>query len=121
MVTYELEHFRTEGDTKPSTLLEINSEFIDYNCNVSTETRKDRESDASREVYVYDAYRFPRSFKYEDVVNGLIRLHYTLSEELALQRQRDSKADEFQAYSAKCDECKALAKEIAKAREEAKI
>ncbi len=30
-------------------------------------------------------------------------------------------ADEFQAYSAKCDECKALAKEIAKAREEAKI
>ena len=121
MVTYELEHFRTEGDDKPSTLLEINSEFIDYNCNVSTETRKDYETDATREVYVYDAYRFPKSFKYEDIVNGLIRLHYTLSEELSLQRQRDTKADEFATYSAKCDECKALAKEIAKAREEARI
>ena len=121
MVTYELEHFISEGNEKPSAILKINEEFIDCNCNVKEEDREDPERKETRKVFVYDAYRFPRAFKYEDIVNGLIRLHYTLSEELALQRQRDTKADEFATYSAKCDECKALAKEIAKAREEARI
>lgn len=120
MIDYELKHFRTDGNEEPSTLLEINSEFIDYNCNISSNTKLDPDG-SIRKVLTYDTYRFPKSFAYADIVNGLIRIHYTLSEELALQRQRDSKADEFATYSAKCDECKALAKEIAKAREEAKI
>lgn len=121
MVTYELKHFRTEGDTLPPTLLEINAEFIDYNANAEETERKDPESKETRKAYVYDAYRFPRSFTYEDVVNGLIRLRYTLSDELSLNRQREAKAEEFEAYSAYCEECKTLAKEIAKARADARI
>lgn len=121
MVTYELKHFRTEGDNLPPTLLEINAEFIDYNANAEETERKDPENKETRKAYAYDAYRFPRSFTYEDVVNGLIRLRYTLSDELSLNRQREAKAEEFEAYSAYCEECKTLAKEIAKARADARI
>lgn len=43
---------------------------------------------------------------YGETVNGLIRRKYTLSEELAILRQRDTKADEFEAYNAYAESCK---------------
>lgn len=48
---------------------------------------------------------------YEERVVELIRNKYTLDEELALLRQRDTKADEFSEYNAYCEQCKAQAKE----------
>lgn len=48
--------------------------------------------------------------RYEELVETLIRERYSLSEELALLRQRDSKAEEFAAYNAYAEECKAKAK-----------
>lgn len=48
----------------------------------------------------------------ETIVNGLIRRNYSLSEELAILRQRDSKSDEFAEYNAFAEECKSLANEI---------
>ena len=47
---------------------------------------------------------------YEEYVNTLIREKYTLSQELAILRQRDSKPDEYAAYNAYCEMCKAVAK-----------
>lgn len=43
---------------------------------------------------------------YGETVNGLIRRKYTLSEELAILRQRDTKAEEFEAYNAYAESCK---------------
>lgn len=43
---------------------------------------------------------------YGETVNGLIRRKYTLSEELAILRQRDTKAEEFKAYNAYAESCK---------------
>lgn len=43
---------------------------------------------------------------YGETVNGLIRRKYTLSEELAILRQRDTKAEEFEAYNAYAEFCK---------------
>ena len=121
MMTEELTHFNSVSNDFPEVVLALNESVVDYNTNVLEKISTEPYTGKERTAYLYETYRFPRSFKYEDIVNGLIRLHYTLSEELALQRQRDTKADEFATYSAKCDECKALAKEIAKAREEARI
>lgn len=42
----------------------------------------------------------PAQIDYGETVNGLIRRKYTLSEELAILRQRDTKAEEFEAYNA---------------------
>lgn len=47
---------------------------------------------------------------YENYVNTLIREKYTLSQELAILRQKDSKPEEYNAYNAYCEACKAEAK-----------
>ena len=48
--------------------------------------------------------------KYESEVNERIREKYTLSQELAIRRQRDTKPEEYAAYNAYCEQCKAQAK-----------
>ena len=47
---------------------------------------------------------------YEEYVNTLIREKYTLSQELAILRQRDTKPEEYAAYNEYCEDCKAKAK-----------
>lgn len=49
---------------------------------------------------------------YEEKVEQLIREKYTVSNELAILRQRDTKPDEFTEYFAFCEECKQKAKEL---------
>ena len=48
----------------------------------------------------------PVPMDYGETVNGLIRQKYTLSEELAILRQRDTKPEEFEAYNAYAESCK---------------
>lgn len=47
---------------------------------------------------------------YENYVNTLIREKYTLSQELSILRQRDTKPEEYNAYNAYCEMCKIEAK-----------
>lgn len=47
---------------------------------------------------------------YADIVTKHIRERYTVSDELAILRQRDEKPEEFEAYFAFCESCKALAR-----------
>ena len=51
-----------------------------------------------------------KSLSYEEKVVALIREKYSLDEELAIQRQRDTKPDEFKTYFDYCEECKERAK-----------
>jgi hypothetical protein len=48
---------------------------------------------------------------YEERVEQLIRERYSLNQELAIQRQRETKVDEFNEYFNYCEECKTKAKE----------
>lgn len=48
---------------------------------------------------------------YGDLVDSLIRLRYSQSEELSILRQRDEKPAEFAEYYNYCEECKLKAKE----------
>lgn len=47
---------------------------------------------------------------YGDAVNNEIRKKYSESQEFALLRQKDIKAEEYDAYYAYCEECKELVK-----------
>lgn len=51
-----------------------------------------------------------RQAQYERRVESLIRERYTLSQELAILRQQESKTEEYQAYYAYCEECKIKAR-----------
>jgi hypothetical protein len=44
---------------------------------------------------------------YESEIIRKIRKKYTVDQELAILRQRDTKHDEFEAYNAYVEECKA--------------
>ena len=52
----------------------------------------------------------PSAPSYEERVEQLIRERYTTNQELAIQRQRETKPGEFDEYFAYCEECKAIAK-----------
>lgn len=52
----------------------------------------------------------PPAPSYEECVEELIRERYTSNQELAIQRQRETKPDEFEEYFTFCEECKAKAK-----------
>ena len=47
---------------------------------------------------------------YEQRVAELIRLHYSVDDELAILRQRDTKIEEFEEYNSYCENCKTIAR-----------
>lgn len=62
-----------------------------------------------------DLERLPDSMKqsdkiYEDLVETLIRKRYSVSAELAILRQKDTKQAEYLAYDQYAEECKKEAK-----------
>ena len=52
-------------------------------------------------------------YEYEQLTEKYIRQRYSISEEFAVLRQRDTKPDDFKQYYDYCEECKAKAKEEA--------
>ena len=48
---------------------------------------------------------------YAEAVNAKIRERYSISDEFAILRQKDEKPEEYAAYFAYCEECKAFVKE----------
>ena len=48
---------------------------------------------------------------YEELVAQKIRLRYSMNDELAILRQRDTKPQEFAEYNSYCEACKAEARE----------
>ena len=52
----------------------------------------------------------PCVLTYEECVEQLIREKYSVSQEFAIQRQRETKPEEFTEYFAYCEECKVEAK-----------
>jgi len=51
-----------------------------------------------------------QSVPYDEAVNAEIRKRYTVSQEFAILRQRDEKPEEYAAYYAYCEQCKAFVK-----------
>ena len=49
---------------------------------------------------------------YPKVVDSLIRERYSVSDEIALLRQRDAKAEDFAEYNQFCEQCKAKARPV---------
>ena len=49
---------------------------------------------------------------YSALVSHMIRRKYSINDELAILRQRDSKPTEFAEYNMYCEQCKAKAKSL---------
>ena len=70
--------------------------------------------DVDEEEFYYEYKEMPKQqdsyISYEVLVNELIRKKYSLSQELAILRQKDVKVAEYKEYYAYCEECKNKAK-----------
>lgn len=55
---------------------------------------------------------FEQQMSYSTTVSSLIRKRYSVNDELAILRQRDSKPDEFAEYNTYCEQCKTKAKSL---------
>lgn len=56
-----------------------------------------------------------KNLEYKTIIDKLIRQRYSVSDEIGILRQRDSKPEEYAVYNAYCEQCKAQAKsELAK-------
>lgn len=64
------------------------------------------ETQAERQAYLEST----KTERYEARVEELIRVKYSISQEFALLRQRDTKSDEFETYWQYAEQCKAQAK-----------
>lgn len=53
-----------------------------------------------------------QSIDYSEAVDNEIRKRYSVSEEFAILRQRDSKPEDYSVYYAYCEECKAYIKKM---------
>ena len=53
----------------------------------------------------------PYKMSYEEIIISKIRERYTIDQELAILRQRDTKPQEFAEYNAYVEQCKAEAKQ----------
>lgn len=62
------------------------------------------------EVAAMEAIQQP-SINYDQLVSDLIRAKYTIDQEIAINRQRDTKPEDFQEYFDFCEQCKIKAHE----------
>lgn len=97
-------------DHRPEAVERYDRERDIVNLNIE-ERERVLEGEAVTE-YEADTIVVPHPATYARVVDALVRERYTVSEELALLRQRESKADEFADYDAYVEGCKAVARTI---------
>ena len=78
---------------------------------IDPETGKPTGETESVTVYVCDTVIVDKS-DYVSLIVALIRQKYSADDELAILRQRDSKAEDFDAYNTFAEECKVIAKQF---------
>lgn len=88
------------GTAKPKIVSKYGKNGTDVNIFSHTET-----DEYGTELYVYDIYRFEHETFENDIV-ALIRIKYSVSDELAILRQRDTKVEEFNEYYDYVEWCK---------------
>ena len=94
-------------DDNGQIITEETIEFYEVEVPVMSVVYRDMTAEEETEML---AHKPKDEIVYKEQVEALIRERYTVSDELAILRQRNTKPDEFAEYNAFCEECKAKAK-----------
>lgn len=95
-----------QSDNMPLSIQDLKSGFYYVNMDIREIT------DDDRTFYEYDYVKLLGYPTYGATVEALIRERYTESDELAIQRQRYSKTEQFAEYDDFCEACKAKARPV---------
>ena len=105
------------GSVPPKTQKLADGRYRVYlNVEKSTETNTIKREDSDLEeveeydVYLCDEFDMNGEPTYERLIEALIRRRYSVSDELAIHRQKEEKPEKFQEYYAYCEDCKMRAK-----------
>lgn len=99
---------KTNSDHRPPALLNLGDGSWHFNYNIREIEMQDESG--NRMAFEYDTLHVQND-RYETIVAAMIRERYTIDGELSVQRQRDEKPAEFQAYFDYCEECKTIVKQ----------
>ena len=80
--------------------------ILEYNAKTAKTTERELTPEEIAQMQQIDEVEIP----YEQRVVALIRERYTIDDELAINRQRETKPEEWQEYFDYCEWCKAQAK-----------
>ena len=98
-------------DEDGNILTEERTETYEVEVPVMVSVTRDMTAEEEAEIKEQETQQY-NGISYEDLVTQFIREKYSLNDELALSRQRDTKAEEFNTYYEYCEACKMKAKEI---------
>lgn len=65
-------------------------------------------------VFYATSYRLSKKMSLNDIINGFIRCLYTIDDEFAIQRQRDTKPEKFKQYDETVKQILAISEELFK-------
>ena len=106
---------RAQSDNRPETIQDIGNGNYYVNMDIHEVRNEMPSGDGETQTHVtyeYESVRIIGYPTYGATVEALIRERYTESDELAIQRQRDTKPEKFTEYDNFCEECKAKARPV---------
>ena len=112
---------KAQSDTRPEAIQYIGDGCYYVNMNIHEVEQEmsnrmggegENEEPETHVSYEYDYVKSMGYPTYGGTVTALIREQYTESDELAIQRQRDTKPEAFAEYNDFCEACKAMAKPV---------
>lgn len=96
------------SNERPDILQDLGDGSFHFNYNIK-EVETITEEGVIHKSFNYDTVHVNNN-NYDTIVSAMIREKYSSEEEFAIQRQRDTKPDEFKAYFDYCEQCKLIAK-----------
>jgi hypothetical protein len=96
---------------EPKILIEDwNDKYVRLIINPVLTKMKDNSGNVqSDDIWVADTLLVEKPYSRNSVIEALIRTRYTISDELGILRQRNTKPDEFQDYNEFVENCKTIA------------
>lgn len=97
---------KAQSDNRPEPIQDIGRGYYYVSMNIQEHTVE------GRTFYEFEYVRLLGYPTYGATVDALIREKYSESEELAIQRQRDTKPEAFSEYNEFCEACKDKARPV---------
>ncbi|MDD2475832.1 MAG: hypothetical protein PHI32_07970 [Dysgonamonadaceae bacterium] len=99
---------KTNSDVRPKQIYPLGDDTYHFNYNVE-EVLADNEEGEEIKSFVCDTVHVSK-VDYATIISAMIAEKYSIIEEIAINRQRDSKQQEFQEYFDYCESCKNIAR-----------
>lgn len=100
---------KTNSDVRPKKIYPLGDGTYHFNYNIEEVFAYNEEGEEIKS-FVYDTVHVIK-VDYATIVSAMIAEKYSIIEEIAINRQRDSKQQEFQEYFDYCEECKRTVRE----------